>query len=92
MSQKLFSTNIFQNGISHRKDDIKITPTDIEFMSQLCLVQHVNLFPFSLAHDSYESDFGLLLYSDQFLVLDKAETSEKVSFLYAFRWIIEISR
>ena len=47
-------------------------------MSQFCLVQHVNLFPFSLARDSYESDSVLLLYSDQFLVLDKVETSEKV--------------
>ena len=32
----------------------------------------------SRARDSYESDFRLLLYSDQFLVLDKVEANEKV--------------
>ena len=48
-------------------------------MSMLGLLQHVNLFPFSLSRDSYESDFKLLLYSDQFLVFDKVEASVKLS-------------
>ena len=48
-------------------------------MSQLSIVQHVNMFSFSLARDSYDNDFRLLLYSEQFLILDKVEASDKVS-------------
>ena len=46
-------------------------------MSQFCLVQHINLFRFRLALDSYESDFVLLLYSDQFLFWTKLKQARR---------------
>ena len=39
------------------KERHKITLTNIKGMSQFCLVQHVNLFPYSLTRDSLGSHF-----------------------------------
>ena len=47
-------------------------------MSQFCLVQHVNLFPYSLARDSLGPQLMYIVYLDPFSIRKDVESSEKV--------------
>ena len=54
------------------------TLTDTRIMSQFFLVQHVNLFPYSLARDSLGSQFMYIVYLDPFSIRKEVESSEKM--------------
>ena len=54
------------------------TLTDTRIMSQFCLGQHVNLFPYSLARDSLGSQFMYIVYSDPFSINKEVESSERI--------------
>ena len=54
------------------------TLTDTRIMSQFCLMQHVNLFPYSLACDSLGSQFMYIVYLDPFSIRREVESSEKI--------------
>ena len=54
------------------------TLTDTRIMSQFCLVQHVNLFPYSLARDSLGSQLMYIVYLDPFSIRKEVESSENI--------------
>ena len=84
--QKMSPKTVFRQYFSKRyvayKGQHKITLTNTRIMSQICLVQHVNMFPFSLALDFFlRATSCNLFYSDEFSHLEKAKLSEKVSII-----------
>ena len=54
------------------------TLTDTRIMLQFCLVQHENLFPYSLALDSLGSQFMYIVYLYPFSIRKEVESSEKI--------------
>ena len=62
MSPKTLYRKYFAKRYVSYKGQHKITLTDIRIMPQFCLVQHVNLFPYSLARDSFGEPIHVSCY------------------------------
>ena len=79
MSPKtLFHKYFAKRYVTYKERHKKNTLTDIRIMSQFCLVQHVNLFPYSLTRDCLGEPFHVACLLRPVFDQEKIESSEKL--------------